>query len=179
MHKRARLPIILIVGSFAIFAIYYLATIFDKPLLSQGKETIRDEEVLKKVAEIQSNVKIGLSEEKIRDLFGDDYVQVEHHGDLDETGFDQYWKYRFYQDENYRPSVPDHVMDEDGLRNGMIGFELLIGWKDKRVSLYSIAYTKAPYQDLYFYLNDEGMTREEVLKPDGTVQIMKQGKSDQ
>ncbi|UFJ39798.1 hypothetical protein LOK74_17340 [Brevibacillus humidisoli] len=178
MHRKASLSIILIVGISAILVIYYLTTIFDQPLLSQGKEAIRDEEVLKKVAGIQNNVKMGLSEEEVIDLFGDDYVLVDHNGDL-ETGLDQYWKYRFYKDENYHPSVPDHVIDEDGLRSGMIGVELLIGWKDKHVSLYTIAYTQEPYQDLYFFVNDKGMIREEVMKPDGTTQIIKPGNTDQ
>lgn len=153
----------------AILVACYPFDLFDRIfVLPPERQTVREEEVLQTVARIKDNVTIGSTKQEVAALFGDRYVLVDDQGDL-ENGCDEFWLYRFFTEEDYQSSVPDHVIDQEGIRSGKVGAAFFIGWKDERVYLYTIAYLQGPNRNLHVYSNVNGTRAEEILNPDGSM----------
>ncbi|WP_035300794.1 hypothetical protein [Brevibacillus thermoruber] len=169
MQRKWYLSLTLSAAIAAILVTLYSPDTFDRFFVSSPeRQAVREEDVLQTVARIKANVKIGSSKQEVASLFGDRYVLVDDQGDL-ENGCEEFWLYRFFTEEDYQPSVPDHVIDEEGIRSGKVGAAFFIGWKDERVYLYTIAYLQGPNHDLHFYSNVNGTIEDEIMNPDGTT----------
>ncbi len=114
--------------------------------------------ILNKVNELKEKLRLGLTQEEVKSLFMDDYEIANDNGDL-ENGSDSYWKYSFFKEPGYnRVDIPDHVIDQEGLKNNKVGVSLFIGWKENKLHMYSIAYVDPKDKQVYLY----------VMNPDGT-----------
>lgn len=116
---------------------------------SNGSSTERDRMILNKVNELKEKLRLGLTQEEVKSLFMDDYEIANDNGDL-ENGSDSYWKYSFFKEPGYnRVDIPDHVIDQEGLKNNKVGVSLFIGWKENKLHMYSIAYVDPKDKQVY------------------------------
>ncbi|NEW04787.1 copper amine oxidase N-terminal domain-containing protein [Paenibacillus sp. SYP-B3998] len=128
-------------------------------ITSTREVTERDQMIIKKVNEVKEKLKLGLTQEEVQALFKEKYELAQGNGDL-ENGSDAYWKYNFFKEPGYsRPDIPDHIVDEDGLKTKKIGAYLFIGWKNNKTHLYSISYVNPKDNRVYLF----------VMNPDGTT----------
>ncbi|MEI7024218.1 hypothetical protein WBG83_00755 [Paenibacillus sp. y28] len=119
----------------------------------------REQLVLKKVDEMKGKLKLGLTREEVQAILGAKLEQADDNADL-ENGSDSYSKYTFFNSSGYdRQDIPDHVIDEDGLKTNKIGAALFIGWKNQKLHLYSIAYIHPKDKQIHLLL----------LHPDGKL----------
>ncbi|SCW52459.1 hypothetical protein SAMN04487970_101299 [Paenibacillus tianmuensis] len=116
-----------------------------------------DEKISKQVNYMKSNLKLGMTQEEVRSLLGDKFIDVEDNGDL-ENGGDSFWLYSFFKQDDYKSPFPDYVVDKDGLKERKVGADLFIAWKNKKVHLYSISYVHGSDNQVHQY----------VIRPDGT-----------
>ncbi|USG66209.1 hypothetical protein NDK47_02420 [Brevibacillus ruminantium] len=128
---------------------------------SQVNQSAKENDVIHVVTTMKDTVKIGLSKNEIKKIYGNDYILVNHNGDL-ENEEDEYWMYRLLSDPEYKSNVPDHVIDREGFRSGKIGVQLFIGWKNERISLYTIQYLGKD-NNLYMYGNVNGEISEDIV----------------
>ncbi|UKS29682.1 copper amine oxidase N-terminal domain-containing protein [Paenibacillus sp. HWE-109] len=125
----------------------------------------RERMIIEKINEIKEKLKLGLTKEKVKSLFREQLELADVNGDL-ENGSDSYWKYNFFKDPNYTGALPDHVPDEEGLKNKKIGANLFIGWKNNELYLYSISYFNPKANKVYMYLlNPDGSTSDSPINP--------------
>jgi len=124
-----------------------------------GRETERDQLIMKQVHEIKEKLKVGLSQEEVQKLFKEEHEIAHDNGDL-ENGSDSYWKYSFFKEPGYmRKDIPDHVIDEEGLKNKKLGAYLFIGWKNNTLHMYSVSYVNPKDNKIYLL----------VMSPDGKM----------
>ncbi len=129
--------------------------------------TPKDEEIKATVDNIKQNVKGGLTKQQLIKLYGEVYEVVNDGGDLFESlnASDEYWSYSFHKTYYYSPKDPLYVVDTEGLRNRYVGANLFIGWKNDKVSFYSITYVLGMNNDVHFYaLNSDGSIIEKIVK---------------
>ncbi|OXM87548.1 stalk domain-containing protein [Paenibacillus rigui] len=121
----------------------------------------RDQNINKKVNEIKEKLRLGLTQQEVQGLLADKHENAYNNGDL-ENGSDSYWKYYLFRDPDYTAKdLPDHVIDEEGLKNKKIGAYLFIGWKNNKLHLFSISYVNPKDNKIYlFILNPDGTTSE-------------------
>ncbi|MCM3591421.1 hypothetical protein M4D58_12390 [Brevibacillus borstelensis] len=117
-----------------------------------------DEEIQNKVQEIKEALRIGLTQEEVKKRIQAPYNVVDDNGDL-ENGADEFWNISFFKQEGYVPEEPEYVVDETGLKARKVGLNLFIGWKEKKLYMYSIQYVQGEKNDIYFYM----------MRPNGTV----------
>ncbi len=162
-----KIPILLIILIAGGMAFLYFTGIFASTATVRDEPMVKDDEILATVMKIKNDLKIGMTKNDVIEVFGQNYILVDDNGDL-ENGLDEHWKYPFFQEKEYHPSVPDYVVDEEGLRSRKIGVSLFIGWKNEQVSLYSITYVMGQNNEIYMYVNQNGTTEEVILNPDGS-----------
>ncbi|MEK8128161.1 stalk domain-containing protein [Paenibacillus filicis] len=115
-----------------------------------------DKEVSDKVNEIKKILKVGMTQAEVKSLLKESYKIVDDNGDL-ENGSDSYWKYNYFTAPGYtHDDLPDHVIDEEGLKARNIGLSLFVGWKKEKIHLFTISYVRG--NDLYLF----------IMNPDGT-----------
>jgi hypothetical protein len=120
----------------------------------------RDQMIITKINEIKEKLKLGLTKEVVQALYKEKFEIAHDNGDL-ENGSDSYWKYNFFKDSGYNreEGIPDHVIDEEGLKNKKIGAYLFMGWKDNKLHMYSISYVNPKDNQVYLF----------SMSPDGTI----------
>ncbi|MEJ8544214.1 hypothetical protein [Brevibacillus borstelensis] len=117
-----------------------------------------DEEIRQKVQEIKEALRIGLTQEEVRKRINSTHSVVDDNGDL-ESGADEFWNISFFKQDGYVPEEPEYVVDEQGLKARKVGLNLFIGWKEKKLYLYSIQYVQGEKNDIHFYM----------MRPNGTI----------
>ncbi|NOU93732.1 copper amine oxidase N-terminal domain-containing protein [Paenibacillus sp. LMG 31456] len=126
---------------------------------SEAAVSERDQLIHNKMNEIKKKLKLGLTKEEAQALFEEKFEIAHDNGDS-EDGSDSYWKYNFFKESGYnRGDIPDHVIDEIGLKDKKIGAYLFIEWKNNQLFLYSIAYVNPKDNRVYLF----------VMSPDGTI----------
>lgn len=154
---------LIILGLLAVLlGIIYSTDIIGSPFRSQETRSTTENEVNDIVEKMKNEVKIGLTMDEIKGLYGVNYILVNDNGDL-ENGNDEHWKYRLLGDANYKPTSPDHVIDEEGILSGKAGVELFIGWKNEKITLFTITYLGTD-KHIHFYSNVDGKIKESVIK---------------
>lgn len=122
-----------------------------------------DEEIEEKVSLLKRQMKLGLTQEQVKKLVGSDYVVVDDNGDL-EDGADEYWNYSFFKQPGYVPANPAYVVDQEGLRKRMVGANLFLAWKEKKLYLFTISYVNGDKDEVIFYINNpDGMIKQENM----------------
>lgn len=145
-----------------VFVILYSTGIIERFVSIQETQSISANDVINEVEKIKNEVKIGLTMNEIKQLYGSNYRLVNDNGDL-ENGNDEHWTYRFLGDVNYKPAGPDHMIDEEGMLSGKAGVELFIGWKNEKITLFTITYLGND-KHIHFYSNVNGKIEESVIK---------------
>lgn len=113
----------------------------------------RDQLIANKINEVKEKLKLGSTKEEVDALFEEKYETAHNNGDL-EIG-DSFGKYVFFRESGYhRDDIPDHVVDEEGLKAKKIGATLFIGWKENKLLFYSISYVNPKDQEVYLYFKD-------------------------
>lgn len=148
-----------------VFIVIAIGVLFSTRMIGSSSpvnQSEKENDVTQVVTKMKDTVKIGLTMNEIKQIYGTNYTLVNDNGDL-ENGNDEHWMYRFLSDPTYKSNVPDYVIDADGFRDGKIGVQLFIGWKNEQITLYSITYIGDDNQ-LYFYSNVNGKITEEIIK---------------
>ncbi|MGG4499012.1 hypothetical protein [Brevibacillus reuszeri] len=145
-----------------VLVILFSTDIIGSPFRLQETQSTNINEVTNTVEKIKNEVKIGLTMNEMKELYGSNYIVVNDNGDL-ENGNDEHWKYRLLGDPNYKPTSADHEIDEEGILSGKAGVELFIGWKDEKITLFTISYLGAD-KHIHFYSNVHGNEEESIIK---------------
>jgi hypothetical protein len=122
----------------------------------------RDQAILKKINEIKTKLKLGLTKEEVGALFTEKF-EIAQNSDSD-NGSDSYWKYEYfkvpgYNREDYFPDHADHAIDHEVLINKKIGAYLYIEWKNNKLYMYSISYVNPKDNQAYLF----------AVQPDGST----------
>ena len=128
-----------------------------------GISNVSEISIEDKVEELKKSLKLGLTQSAVKNMLGEHYISVNDNGDI-ENGSDEFWKYSFFKSEDYTPPN-SHEIDEQGLKQGKVGVDLFIGWKDEKIHFYSISYPKNDKSYIYFYIvNPDGSSYEQLLE---------------
>ncbi|MGF9906469.1 hypothetical protein [Brevibacillus porteri] len=127
-----------------------------------------DQVIMETVDEIVDVLRVGMTQEQIKEKISVPYTVVEDYGGSGDDGADEYWGYSIFAKEGYKRK--DWAMIEtEGLLKRDVGLELLVGWKDKKLHWYTVSYVQG--KDVYlFKMNSNGTVHEDVVDvpQDGT-----------
>lgn len=132
-----------------------------------------DQKIAEKVNWLQQQIRLKMTQEEVRELLGADYAVVDDSGDL-ENGTDELWNYSYLKQAGYVPAQPLYMVDEEGLSKKRVGVNLFLGWKQKKLYLFSISYGKG--NDAMFYATrPDGITMQENLTTPTASDSMEKG----
>ncbi|TQK62960.1 hypothetical protein FB479_104278 [Brevibacillus sp. AG162] len=127
-----------------------------------------DEEIMRTVDEIVGFLRVGLTQDQMKEAISVPYTAMDDYGGGGDDGAEEYWGYSIFAKEGYQRK--DWAMIEgEGLLKRDVGLELLVGWKDKKLYWYSLSYVQG--KDVYlFKLNSNGTVQEDIVNvnQDGT-----------
>ncbi|WP_068775873.1 stalk domain-containing protein [Paenibacillus sp. FJAT-26967] len=121
-------------------------------------EAERDQQILTQINALKEKLHIGITQDEVRAFVQEELKIADDQGDS-ENGADAFWKYDFFKKDGYHSTLPDHIVDEEGLVNRNVGASLFISWKDKQLLLYTISYVNPVNQKVYLF----------AMHPDGTI----------
>ncbi|MFS0557621.1 hypothetical protein [Brevibacillus sp. 179-C9.3 HS] len=120
-----------------------------------------DQVIMETVDEIVDVLRVGITQDQIKDKISVPYTVMEDYGGSGDDGADEYWGYSILAKEGYKRE--DWAMIETvGLLKRDVGLELLVGWKDKKLHWYTVSYVQG--KDVYlFKMNSNGTVNEDVV----------------
>lgn len=135
---------------------------FDEPPKDKADHETKDNET---VVMIKQKIKLNLSEEKVKELFGEPFSIREANSIKTVPNNTEMWRYDFTKKEGgYISDRRNMEIDETGLKNGNMKAQLFVGWsggESKIVNFYYIIYINNG--DMYQYR----------VSPDGTEEVIK------
>ncbi|NRS47705.1 hypothetical protein [Brevibacillus sp. HB2.2] len=120
-----------------------------------------DQVIMETVDEIVGALRVGLTQEQIKEKISAPYTVVEDYGGSGDDGTEEYWGYSIFAKEGYQRK--DWTMIEtEALLKRDVGLEMLVGWKDKKLHWYTVSYVQG--KDVYLLkLNSNGTIQEDLV----------------
>lgn len=119
--------------------------------------SIKDEKVKEKAEYLEKNFRLGMTEEEVKTLFGEEFDEFV---DADaEDGSVKDWLYQFYVEKGTVSKVPNKgIVDLENLHSQNIGIQFWIGWSSEE---------KVMRMSMFYTLN--GKVYAKILRPDGSL----------
>lgn len=129
---------------------------------------VDDQVVLQQVEEIKSLLRIGLSQEELKQQLPSAYTVRGHRNAIEEDA-DEYWGYAFFRKGG--KGLEDGAFGEkEELLQREAGAYLLVGWKEKKLCGYSLSYVQG--NDVFvFKMRGNGTVAEEIMDAPRTPSV--------